>query len=410
MTRRSDAGKFSIPAAAVGVVVVGAGVAAARHFGREETAPEPQYANMGKFPSLTEFSVNKQRVGLSSSQRGIVRLPELEFEVFTPKAKTGRLEAWVEGGGGKRLGLVPFMEQSESRMFGRLGLDREIESPRLVVQNNGKTVIEKKLDPLPKPMRAIPLVVPIDRSVRLRPVPESESAGLRAKYPGEAFYTVEGEKARTLPTHLLRSEWAANAEMAFQMPGTNRPPVFALPTNEPPRIVELDEPDFFFETSTEETDMEIEIVEVKGRPAMRVTKAVNLTFKDGARVEILPQERIATGGSMERNVGLSSRELMGYTLAIVPRSKPFSIDPVPPRRRENIHLPQFDDLWNTKVELISPPLASLGLNRLRIGAHEFKAKEGPKPPLAYGSHSIRLRFSRKSVLAIDRRRFIEVVR
>jgi hypothetical protein len=288
-------------------------------------------------------------------------------------------------------------------------LDRELESPRLVVQSEGKTVLEQELEPLPKPMRAIPLVVPIDRTVRLRPVPEADSADLRAKYPGETFYAIEGVKPSHIANHILRTEWGANAEFAFQLPGTNRPPVFGLPKNEPTRLAELDQPDFFFETTVREAEFDLEIADVDGVPTLRVKKPINLTFKDGARMEILPQERKATGAPNSRNFGLSSRDLTGYTLSIVPKWKPFSIDPVPPKKRESVHVKELDDLWNTKMELISPPLASLGVNRLRIGPHELRANEGANASLVYGAHKVRLRFTRRSMVAIDRRRIVEVL-
>lgn len=412
MTRRPEAGKLSIPIVAAGIAVVGAGVAGARYFGGETPSsdPQPQFANMGKFPSLKAISINRQHVGLSSSQRGAIRLPEFEFELYAPKDKAASLEAWIEGGKGERLALTSFREQGESRFFGRLGIDHEIDSARLIVQSAGKTVIEQNLEDIPKPMRAIPLVVPIDEKVRLRALPESQCADLRAKYPGETFYAIEGAKPGAIANHILRTEWAANAEFAFQLPGTKRPPVFGMPTSEPTRLAELDQPDFYFESSVNEADMIVEIVDVGGVPTLRVKEAVNVTFKDGAKVEILPQERKATGGPGDRNFGISSRELMGNTLSIVPRSKPFSIDPMPPKQREHTRIKKFDDLWNTKVELVSPSLASIGLNRLRIGPHELKATESASVPLAYGEHKIRLRFSRKGVMAIDRRRIVEVIR
>jgi hypothetical protein len=400
--RRSEAGKVSFPSAVVGILVVGAGVSTARLLGKAaERAPESVAER-----NIVKFDLHHDRIAISPGERGTVHLPLLEFEIDTPPTQAHKVTAWLEGSDGERLQLRQVKEEPSTRVFGRLGFERPLKSPKLVVQNDGKTVLEKPLAAFPPPMRAIPLVVPIDPTIRLRPVARAQAKELERLYPGDVFFRIEtkaGESCQ-IPTHILRTDWSANAEVAFPLKGSRKSPVIGLPKKETGRIAELDQPQLSFLNSVQEVDFEFETFKKNGRSGIRVPKAQTVRFPDGARIEIEAQERMVAGAKPA--FGLSIREVGGSGPLIAPVKKPFAIEPMPPTNREMGRFPEFDGINQNRMELVSPALEEMGITRLRIGPHQLNAKT--EKPLVLGKHRLRLRFFRKFIQGIDRRRFVEI--
>lgn len=402
MVRRSESGKVSFPSAVVGIALVGAGVVTAKRLG---AAAEP--APTGNLErDIVNFDLHQHRMAISSSERGAMRLPLLEFEVDTPPTKSNKMAAWLEGADGERLQLRELKQEPSMRIFGRLGYERPLKSPKLVVQNDGQTVLEKPLEDFPTPMRAIPLVVPIDPAIRLRPLPKGQAAELERQYPGDAFFTLESAKGERcgIPSHILRTDWSANAEVAFPRKSSKPSPVIGIPKGEVGRIAELDQPRISFVNSVQNVDLEIETFLRDGQIGIRVLKGQTVRFADGARIEIGAQERMATRAKPA--FGLSTFEAGGFGPLIAPVNKPFAIEPMPPTHREMGPHPEFDGLNQNRMELLSPSLDDLGIARLRVGPHQVNGKD-PKT-IVPGRHTLRLRFSRKIVQMIDRRRFVEI--
>ena len=402
MKRRSEAGKFSFPSAAVGILVVGAGVSTVRLLGKAaERAPEPVAER-----NIVKFDLHHDRIAISPGERGTVHLPLLEFEIDTPPSQAHKVTAWLEGSDGERLQLRQLKEEPSTRVFGRLGFERPLKSPKLIVQNDGKTVLERRLAAFPAPMRAIPLVVPIDPTIRLRPVARDQAKELERLYPGDVFFRIEAQAGEPcqIPLHILRTDWSANAEVAFPTKGSRKSPVIGLPKGEVGRIAELDQPQLSFIDARQEVDVEIETFRRNGQIGIRVSDAQTVRFPDGARVEIEAQERMATGAKPA--FGLSIREVGGSGPLITPVKKPFAIEPMPPTDRKMDHPPEFEGINQNRMELVSPPLERLGIARLRVGQHQLNAKTDT--PLVLGKHRLRLRFSRKFIQGIDRRRFVEI--
>jgi hypothetical protein len=251
-------------------------------------------------------------------------------------------------------------------------------------------------------------VVPIDPTVRLRRIPDAKAKDLARAYPGETFYSLESKNGSACPiaSHILRTDWTANAEVAFQLKGSKRAPVFGFPKGDIGRIAELDQPDFSIRPSVETIDLEVETFLRNGQMGLRVAKPHTVQFADGARIEIRDQERMATRA--QPAFGISSREILGNGLMIVPLAKPFAIEPMPPTHRDRQPMPEFDGVMATRMELVSPPLEKLGIVRLRIGPHQVNGKASRNMTIVPGRHKLRLRFTRKVVQVVDRRRFVEI--
>lgn len=358
--------------------------------------------------TIDRFSLRTHRIGMSPNARGSIRLPLLEFELETPPSQEKKVEAWLEGENNERLRLAELKQDTSERIYGRLGFERPLKSPRLIVQSEGKTVLDTPLEGFPKPMRAIPLVVPIDPSVRLRRIPDAKAKDLARAYPGETFYSLESKTGGACPiaSHILRTDWTANAEVAFQLKGSKRAPVFGFPKGDVGRIAELDQPEFSIRDSVQTVDLKVETFLRDGQLGLRVAKPHTVRFADGAQIEIRDQERMATRA--QPAFGISSREILGFGLMIVPVSKPFAIEPMPPTHRERPPAPEFDGVNATRMELVSPPLDDLGIVRLRIGPYQLNGKTSRNVAIVPGRHTLRLRFTRKIIQVVDRRRFVEI--
>lgn len=403
--RSSESGRISLPYTAFGIVVVGLGVATTRHF---SVASEPPADPHGINREVTRFDLLQNRTGISASDRGAVRIPLLEFDVDTPPTKSNVMAAWLQGEDGARLPLIEVKKESSFRTFSRLGYAQPLKSPHLVVQNDGQTVVDKPVAAFPAPMRAIPLVVPIDRSIRLKPLNEKQAKALAKRYPDHRFFTMETSSGTDshFPSHILRGEWTANAEVAFRPKETKRVPVFALSKEETGRIVELDRPRFDAKVSVKNADLEVETFFRDGQPGLRVLKPLTIEFMDGARTQIQIQERMATGAKPA--FGLSIHDLPGWGPMMVPDNKPFAILPTMPPERDSEPLPKmFEGIKVNRMTLVSPPLDEVGISRLRIGEHQVSAKD-QTIPLKPGRYKLRLRFTRKIVQGMDERRFVEI--
>ncbi|MGV3614115.1 MAG: hypothetical protein ACO1SV_02165 [Fimbriimonas sp.] len=402
--------KVPLPHIALAVVAVGVGLGALSRLTGADEGPVPTPGRI-----VDEFGVQNERIGVSSRDQGATQLPIVEFALDTPKAKVRDIKAWIEGADGARLDLAEIPKDSpHMRGFGRLGYYQAVKSPRLIVQNAGQKVIDKTIPDLPRPMRAIPLVVPIASDLRLRPPSQDESKALGKAYPGESFYVLDspGDRAWNLPTHILRSEWTAQASVGFRLPGhPEMRPAFGISDADARGLVELDIPQFFEEKLTREAILDIEIVDREGTPTIRVLKPMTVLFPDGASYEIRPSEKSASKGNgpdAQRSFGLSLRDVNGHPALISPPRKVFEIMPMPPVERKGSGHPNFDGRKDFNIELLSPTPASLGMRRLRVGVFEFAAKEETLPPLAYGRHRLRFRLTRSNVAVIDRRLFVPI--
>jgi hypothetical protein len=376
-------------------------VAGCGSVGREsdQAAPHPL--------PVQAFAFQKEDRGVARPGGGM-RLPVVSYDIRTPVGATpGKIEAYLAGAGGEKIPLTETYRTPAQRTFARVGYRVAPKSPRLVVLHDGKPVIEHAVQDLPAPIRAIPLVVPIDRKMHLRRATEAEARKLiRPDQPTEHFLI--SDPIPSLPAQedrvVRRTEWG------MQKGASRRIPVkggiaFAFGLDQPDAngIAEMYTVHWQSVTEVRDVGVSVDVTETDGRVGFRLASPVTVEFPDRARILIPAVVRKADADSrsrVKRSLDFPIRTVVGGQLSPTeyfggPDTLELRAGPPPPPS------PEFGPpgAW---VELLTP-LDGLGIQRMRLGDVQFAGSPTPKAPVATGVQRVRLRFHyRFAIPRIDR--------
>jgi hypothetical protein len=336
-----------------------------------------------------------------------MRLPVVSYDIRTPVGGAAKIEAYLTGEDGEKIPLAETYRTPAQRIFARAGYRRAPKSPRLVVLSDGKPVLEHRVQDLPAPTRAIPLVVPIDRTMSLRHATEAEARRLvRPDRPTDHFLISNPLKSPPAFEDRIvrRTEWGMQKGASQRMP-IKGGVAYAFELDQPDAegIAEMYVVHWRSLTEVRDVEVPIEVAEVDGRVGFRLATPVTVVFPDQARIYIPAVERKADADSrsrVKRSLDFPIRTVVGGQLSPTeyfggPDSLGLQAGPPPPPG------PEFGppQAW---VELLTP-LDALGMQRMRLGDVQFAGPSTPKAAVATGPQRIRLRFHyRFAIPRVDR--------
>ncbi|MGV3614112.1 MAG: hypothetical protein ACO1SV_02150 [Fimbriimonas sp.] len=403
---------------AAALLSVGAIVLVGRQFLRQAPVGRnslPSSGSLGNFmpapadPSVEAFSLKgTQCVVVTDPDTGL-RAPYVNFEVEAPmKTDLTRFEAWIAGSDGSRLDLDVQTTGPNTHMLVRQGYEHAPPEPRLIVRHLGQTVIESPVASLVAPIRAIPLVVPIDPSVDVRPT-QGPPLTFVVGVPDRFWYKIAGGGAplgQASDARLARSEWGPGAGFLRGPERKGQPLVFYALKNAMPRAFgEIELSTLLRERFVRDVEVEVEIHDREGPPAVTLSQPVTVEFPDHASVTI-PTQTIrveARRADLPGIVRLDLKSKPGVAamfLSQVGSSSPNAELGILAGRSVAPPPTPFE------CALVAPSLETLGIRRLTLGASPAAKLENPgRIPLALGRHRLKFRITHHAEHPLLRRVF-----
>ena len=355
---------------------------------------KPSDGEASGLPASTEFELKEQRSLILRT--GMVRLPAAEYIFEAPPAlRRKRLEGTIVGDGGFRLGLMTESDEVGRLHFVRFGWRKAPLNPKLIVRADGKVIFEKSVPALNQPMRAIPLVVPLEENAVLRPTSQSSlKLGPGESGSGLAFAIPPALRDVDIFT-VDHTEWAAEPNGDFQYRGRKNDTVTF-------RLLETDHGGFADITAVRRIDtkvdqdawLDVEIATVDGERSIRVKTPHAIDLKGGGRMEIPAQER-----KLKRGLTLK-REDVGTVWVSPALPVRFNHDDIPRDAQPNTNF--------LALELVSPPVEALGIPRMRIGASEIVGKSGKVVTPPDGPLRLHFKVHQKSMTYVGERYYYAI--
>ncbi|MGV3614116.1 MAG: hypothetical protein ACO1SV_02170 [Fimbriimonas sp.] len=402
-----------------------------------ETAVAPPLGGQPPLGMPPYAGPGARRFGLQSQNNKIVdtfgsegRLPRLEFLVDGPSgAWPNRLEGWLTDADGWRMDLAVWPAGPSTYSLQKVGYARTLREPRLVLRHDGKVVLEQPIPALLPPIRAIPLVVPIDRSLRLLPLKESV-ARRPAPFPSLPFSLLGTLPKATRPSFVsvVRTEWShGQGFSAGRRVPEGAPVLFAPRSTDVGGFVEIDLPALRSERYVKDVSVDIEMLQDGDGVKARVLRPAQVEFPDGRSFLIPIQERrigLSAKGEVRPHLTLNLQETPGHG-PMFAAALPDSSGMGGPGGGPGIGaMPGGSPSWfpyrgGGRPGRMPPPFLktrsstweATGLRKLTLGAHNLQAPASPKDresPIVYGKHRLELRATHIVTSRIGRRRVIAV--
>jgi hypothetical protein len=361
-------------------------------------------------PAVTEVRLKSERTGILPV--GELSLPRVQYEIEVPTQSQSRpLTAKLVGADARSIPLTVFPSGPVGRTLSRIGYADELRKPRLVVSAGGETLLDRPVSPLPLPIRAIPMVVPIDPHLRLQRTTASELGMPPNRMPfNPALFRLISDPDLPADSNVAvtRLEWSVPFARAIRTPAAGWIVSFA-----DPEVGSLAEVSLSWMRVHEESrvvEVSIELFEVGGQPGLRVEVPVKVALSDGTVVEFPRQERQPAPGNrprLLRNLSLRVLTTPGPSTGFAslrPETNPGIADSSHAPFGYN---PMGDGQARTFVEPLMP-LENLGLRQIHIGTEVYHADVEPRGPIRYGRHRLRFRVRRTSPSTWVERRFVRV--
>jgi hypothetical protein len=372
-----------------------------RLFSAEET---PQVV-----PPVTEVRLKSERTGILPV--GELSLPRVQYEIEVPPAsQTVPLTAKLVGENARSIPLLVLPSGPVGRTLSRIGYANGLRHPRLVVSAGTKTILDQPVSPLPLPIRAIPMVVPIDPHLRLRRTSKAELGLPPNSMPfNPALFRLTPGSGLPADTNLAvtRLEWSVPFAMARRRRSD------WIVSFADPEVGTLAEVSLSWRRIHEESrlvEVPVELFEVGGQPGLRVEARVKITLSDGTVVEFPHQERRPAPSNrprLLRNLSLRVLTTPGPSTGFASLRPETNEGSVASGHFPAGYSAMGDGQGQTFVEPLFP-LENLGLRQIHVGTQVYRADVEPSGPIRYGRHRLRFRIRRTVPSSWVERRFVRI--
>jgi hypothetical protein len=359
---------------------------------------------------VTEVRLKSERTGILPF--GGLSLPRVQYEIeISTDSPTSSLTAKLVGEGPRSIPLMVVPSGPLARNLTRIGYPSDLRNPRLVVTGGGKTLLNQAVSPLPLPIRAIPMIVPIDSHLLLRRT-STEELGLprnRGPFRPTLFRLTHGSDVPSdASVAVVRLEWGVPFAMASRAPSADWVVSFA-----DPEVGNLAEVWLSWTRIHEESrvvQVPVDLVEIGGQPGLRIEAPVKVAFSDGTVVDFPRQNRQPSPGNrprLLRNLSLRTLTTPGPGTGFVSLRPESDGGFVPPGHSPSGYGALGGPQPRTYIEPLFP-LEDLGLRQIHIGTEVHRAGAEPTGPIRYGRHRLRFRVRRVVPSVWVERRFVRI--